>query len=105
MYQSQGGPGTHLNNTYPEPQEVWGLQEIANFLRTSKGAARRLVNEPKFPGPIANQCRNRRWFADEVKVYLRARAKGEVALTSKITANTNYIPKSIRSRPLNVVNS
>lgn len=105
MYQSQGVPGTYLNNTHPEPQGVWGLEEIANFLRTSKGAVRRLVNEPKFPGPIANQLRNRRWFADEVKFYLRARAKGEIALTAKLVPNTNYIPKSIRSKPLRIVNS
>ena len=84
--------------------EVWALEDIADFLNTSKGAVRRLVNEPKFPGPISNQHRNRRWFADEVKVFLRARAKGEISLTSKLIPNTNYIPKSIRSKPSKVGN-
>ena len=105
MYQSQDFPGSYLKNTYPLSQEVWGLEEIAKYLRVSMAAVRRLVNEPRFPGPIANQLRNRRWFADEVKVFLRARAKGEIPLTTKLFVNTNYVPKSIRSKPLRVVNS
>jgi hypothetical protein len=104
MYQSQDLPGTFKNNIYAVAQEVWGLEDIASFLNISLAAARRLVNEPRFPGPIANQSRNRRWFADEVKVFLRARSRGEVAPLAKAAPNSNYIPKTIRTRPLKVVN-
>lgn len=60
--------------------EIWGLGEIASYLGISIGATRRLVSHPKFPHPLANQSRNRRWIKSEVirdsnKAWLKAPGK------------------------------
>jgi predicted DNA-binding transcriptional regulator AlpA len=85
--------------------EIWGLGEIASYLGISIGATRRLVSHPKFPHPLANQSRNRRWIKSEVMNYLMARSKGEIKDSAQLPPNPHYVPKTIHIRQLKAVNS
>ena len=75
--------------------EVWSLLHIQMRLQCKEGAARRLVNEPLFPKPIINKERDRRWLAEDVKLYLKKKSNGEIAETKQKTIKTQYEPRVV----------
>jgi predicted DNA-binding transcriptional regulator AlpA len=51
--------------------EIWGIPQIATFLKKGHSTARKYAADEHFPAPIAGEQRNRRWFSDEVIAYFR----------------------------------
>jgi len=61
--------------------EVWRLEEIAEYLRLpSIKAAYSVVKRPGFPMSIVAGTRNRRWLSKDVKAFLEAPQKAEIAV-------------------------
>jgi hypothetical protein len=77
--------------------EVWGIPEIATFLKKGHSTARKYAADEHFPAPIAGEQRNRRWFSDEVIDYFRAnRTRKEIPIALSAVP---YAPSQIHIRP------
>lgn len=50
---------------------LWGIPEIAAFLKKGHSTARKYAADQCFPAPIMGAQRDRRWFPDEVIAYFR----------------------------------
>lgn len=105
MYQLPDRAISAQQSLSPISQSVWGLEDIASYVGASKAATRALVLHPKFPRPLANQSRSRRWLAVEVCDFFLQLSRGEISAAPKAVPNVNYVPKSIHVRQLKAVNS
>ena len=54
---------------------IWGIPEIAAYLKVSEDSARQIARADAFPAPLAARQRNRRWFASDVVAYLASSAQ------------------------------
>lgn len=77
--------------------DVWGIEHIMMMLRSkNKDLILGLVKSEGFPLPLANQKRNRRWLAMDVKEFFEKRSQGHLPSTSPtLDSNTHLTPKRI----------
>jgi len=89
--------GEPQNASVSQHEALWGIPEIAAFLRKGQSSARKCAADEGFPTPVMGAQRNRRWFSDEVIDYFRAnRTRKEIPLA--LSAVT-YTPSQIQIRP------
>jgi hypothetical protein len=74
---------------------VWTLLHIAFFLGQSPDRVLSVVNSFGFPVPLANQKRNRRWLASDVKEFFNKRSQGLLQVNSNVKVNRHQSPKSM----------
>jgi|APCry1669193181_1035450.scaffolds.fasta_scaffold02053_5 hypothetical protein len=98
MKSASTSQGYHLGVTDPVNllDPVWTTLHIALFLGQQPDSVLSIVNSVGFPTPLANQKRNRRWLANDVKSFFERRSKGEYPTIPKTSADKSHTPKSIR---------
>ena len=77
------------------PGDVWTIQDIALYLRSSELSASRRVNQPGFPRPLGNLQRNRRWLAKDVKEFFEKLSKTPYAIRPELQVESSYEPSTI----------
>jgi len=75
---------------------VWTTLHIALFLDIREDAVLSLVHSFGFPKPLANQKRNRRWLAEDVKAFFVKRSQGQIEAPNPYQLNKSQLPKSMR---------
>jgi len=75
---------------------VWTTSHISLFLNQRLEVALAVVNSVGFPVPLANQKRNRRWLAEDVRKFFAMRSQGELAATNIYKIDKSHTPKSMR---------
>ena len=75
--------------------DVWTIQDIALYLRSSELSASRRVNQKGFPRPLGNLQRNRRWLAKDVKEFFEKLSKTPYAIRAELQIESGYEPATI----------
>jgi hypothetical protein len=75
---------------------VWTTLHLAMFLDIREDAVLSLVHSFGFPKPLANQKRNRRWLAEDVKAFFVKRSQGQIESLNSYQPDKSQMPKSMR---------
>jgi len=75
--------------------DVWTIQDIALYLRSSELSASRWVNRKGFPRPLGNLQRNRRWLAKDVKEFFEKLSKTPYVIRAELQIESGYEPSTI----------
>ena len=78
--------------------QVWTTLHIALFLGQQPDSVLSVVNSVGFPRPLANQRRNRRWLASDVRTFFERRSQGEYPVGPTTPIDKSRAPKSLRMK-------
>jgi hypothetical protein len=75
---------------------VWTILHMALLLDVKPDSLSSVVNSPNFPRPLANQHRNRRWWAEDVRAFFIKRSQGLLPALAPKKIDRSQSPKSMR---------